>query len=172
MQLRYDRCKYKRQWRCTVEFRFLAERGSHRLKASLSSNEMSNFPPELFVPNLFGVRFSKGALDSDTRQRVVRNVVRVKQMRVRVDWFGKLGGTADFIRPLHGNMQGTFCVQAKWAWKKFWKLASENFWLCERAHDRVTKSRGCTRSGGPWFCTDRNAEETGECEALRERKEI
>ena len=71
---------------------------------------MSNFPPELFVPNLFA-EILKDALESDMRQRVVRNVMRVKQMRVRVSWLGKLGGTADFIRPLHGNMQGTFLIR-------------------------------------------------------------
>lgn len=59
------------------------------------------------MPNLF-VEILKDALKSDKRQRVVRNVMRVKQMRVRAFLLGKLGGTADFIRPLHGNMQGTF----------------------------------------------------------------
>ena len=41
-------------------------------------------------------------------QRVVRNVVRVKQKESPSQRLGKLGGTAEFIRPLHGNMQGTF----------------------------------------------------------------
>ena len=85
-KIRYDECIFERQWRCTVAFRFLSERGSHRLKASLSSNEMSNFPPELFVQNLFHVRDFEGrfrTLESDMMRRVVRNVVRVKQMRVR-----------------------------------------------------------------------------------------
>lgn len=29
--------------------------------------------------------------------------------------------------------------------QKFWELAPENFWVCERAHDRATKSRGGER---------------------------
>ena len=96
----YDGCKCERQWRCTVAFRFLSERGSHRLKASLSSNEMSNFPPELSVPNLLVVSY--------IRQRVVRNVMRVKQMRVRVIDSGSWVVPRNLFRPLHGNMQGTF----------------------------------------------------------------
>lgn len=37
----------KKAMMVSVEFHFLAERGSHRLKASLSSDENLNFPPEL-----------------------------------------------------------------------------------------------------------------------------
>ncbi len=39
------------------------------------------------MPNLF-VEILKDALESDMRQRVVRNVMRVKQMRVRADGSG------------------------------------------------------------------------------------
>ena len=56
------------------------------------------------MPNLF-VEILKDALESDMRQRVVRNVMRVKQMRVRAFLLGKLGGTADYIRPLHVSLR-------------------------------------------------------------------
>ncbi len=51
------------------------------------------------MPNLIA-EILKDALESDVRQRVVRNVMRVKQMRVRVSWLGKLGGTAEVISSL------------------------------------------------------------------------
>ena len=42
----------------SVEHHFLTERGSHRLQASLSSDERSNFPPELPKRTIGIMRFS------------------------------------------------------------------------------------------------------------------
>ena len=66
------------------------------------------------MPNLIA-EILKDVLESDVRQRVVRNVMRVKQMRVRVSWLGKLGGTAEFISSLAWKHAGdfSFCVQAQ-----------------------------------------------------------
>ena len=113
-EIRYDERIFERQRRCTVAFRFLSERGSHRLKASLSSNEMSNFPPELFVPNSVVLLIRELGFRYDMNRRVVRNVMRVKQMRVRAFLLGKLGGTAEFISSLVWKHAGdfSFCVQA------------------------------------------------------------
>ena len=53
----------------------------------------------------FGCIVDSGAsFRHDTNRRVVRNVVRVKQKESPGRGLGKLGGTAEFIRPLHRNV--------------------------------------------------------------------
>ncbi len=86
----------------------------------------------------------KDALESNMRQRVVRNVMRVKQMRVRVSWLGKLGGTADYIRPLYGNMQGTFlfCNSFLKVYVYFYRYEKEKQYKISKENHKQTSALG------------------------------